>query len=279
MVAAGVRVRAARARARAVSDVDAPAAPDLAVPSPGATLGTALSAVRASGDARHLAAWAGTAADARVRVAALERLVAILGPQSRETLSARVADAAERGKVRAAAARLMGSTGPGAFDALEAVLRDPHGDAVRSGAVAGLAACADTDAAAATRLGDFLRGPNPTLRRAATHAVTGSRAPAVLDLATAAVTDPALGPESRVALATGLGDARHAKAGPELLRIAEDRTAPSRLREAALDAVGRIGDPSALDQVAALVRDDTPALAARAVAAEQRIRRLSAQRR
>jgi hypothetical protein len=154
------------------------------------SLAAALAATRGATDPTVLRAIAVGARDARVRVATLEGLVAADGGAATEFLFGRVNDEEEAEKVRGAAARLLGRTGPKGQAAVEKLLETPRPRAVRVGALVAQAALdARGDSARFLRR---LAGEAPRVQRAVLRSLERTRPEAASRVALEGLLDPML---------------------------------------------------------------------------------------
>lgn len=270
---AAVRVRVARARAIATRPPE-PADPSPDVRPPDEALEPALTAARSESDPVTLRHWAHRAADARVRAASLERLTALTGPGARALLVEVAGDASEVEKVRGAAARLLGRTGPEAHAAIDGLLAASEPDGVRAGAAAALVELGTAESLA--RLDEVVRSASPRLRHAVVAGIAASTSEPSRRVATSMAADPTLDARDRAALCASLGAARQATAAPVLARAMSDAAAPLIVRHAAATALGAAGDAAAIAALESLGDDAPESLRLRAAASVQQIRRREA---
>jgi len=209
---------------------------------PPADLAAGLAAVRKLTEPRVLRAWATGCADVRVRGASLERLVLLEGAAARPVLTVIARDRCEPMKLRVAAARLVGRTGPDALAAVEEILEGEPSPAVRAGAAAGLIGIETAEARA--RFDAILRGPCPQLKAAAAGALAREHSPGGHAIAVDLVRDPAVDVSERVALCWMLCGASAETAIPALSSVAGDEAAPAEVRRAATVALRAIRSKS-----------------------------------
>jgi hypothetical protein len=183
-----------------------------------------------------------------VRVESLERLALLEGAEARPLLMAVAGDGRAPTKLRAAAARLVGRTGPDALASVEELLACETA-AVRAGAAAALVPIESPEAAARTEA--ILRGPHAGLRRAIADAVARERTPRGRAVATQLVRDATLDAPARVALCWALCEASDESAAVALAGVAEDESSPAELRRAARVALRSIRSRAAASCVSA----------------------------
>jgi HEAT repeat protein len=215
-----------------------------------APLARRIGMVRTSQDPDSLRARAVVAVDPRERIAALRELA--LRFRDREALVGRALDPDETAKVRKQAARFVGWTGPGADDALVALMDARHPPCVRAGAVLGFGESGSAEATG--RL--LARAPE-------VHAVR----------ALARVRNPAAARPLRTALREGRGTDATRRAicralarmpGPAtttaLVDVLRDDDADPALRAGAAEALGMLGDASALPVLLVARNDAQPSV-------------------
>jgi HEAT repeat protein len=238
----------------------------------------ALAAARSGEDRRILSAWARTAPDARVRIASLRRLVELAGSETRDLLLSVVDDAAEKQKVRAEAARLLGSTGEDALSLVRGILASERPERVRAGAAAGLVSFGPT-AGAAVEIARVLSGPSRRLHTAVVRSLAEAGTDGADRFACDLVVGTAISPEQRARIVASLGARRVPRAGAPLARIVAAEGEPVALRRAAAVALAGLGRPEALPALEAALATAPPDLRPDLSLAAQRIRRQLSSRR
>jgi HEAT repeat protein len=234
-----------------------------------------LEALRAAGeetDPGLLEALALGESDARVRVRALERLAETRGAAARSFLLTRALDASEPDKVRRAAARALGMTGPGSAKAVLDLLDAAPPRPVLEGATAALASCAEEPAAAAC-LERVLIGRGAIARRAALDGLRRSPSPGAIRVAATALGDDRMPARDRVRLLEVLGSRKCPEAVPAACGILHEPGAPLAVRVAAVDLLGAIGLREVLPALRDLPGDAPVELRLRVTAAASRILR------
>jgi HEAT repeat protein len=192
--------------------------------------------------------------DPRPRIAALRALTDIDPDGTRPHLERLVWSASETPKMRAAAASILGRTGPEALPLILEILASDESVRTRKGAVRGLGELGTR--AAAERLLAILSGPPTRLRDDALTALgrmTGADAVETLGLV---ARDPRTATDVRETVCVALGAGKHAEAAPHLLAVVAMKDTPVEVRRAAAEALGRSGNAKALPELVAL--EDLP---------------------
>jgi bilin biosynthesis protein len=225
-------------------------------------------------DFAALCVRARTAADARVRIAALRALVAVSPWRSRAVLTEVAYDADETNKVRVQAARLIGRTGDYAYGRLDELIGSDLPERVRCGAVLGLGELGDC--VATERLLAILKDPLSRLRIAALDGLESVSQCEAAELLAEQVQDPAAAANVRTAACRALARAGSDDSVAALMTILASPAAPVSARAAAVETLGRLGSPKALDQVKQACDDPAALVARRARIAHSRLRHVQA---
>jgi HEAT repeat protein len=221
------------------------------VEAPLKTLRRELRAVEHAGSVEELAAIARDESDPRARIRALRALADHAGGD--RTLLDVARDTQESEKVRAQAARYLGRTGPTALGALD-----------------GLAASAPPRVVKGVLLGYAELGTGDAVRRLVEHgaddALARVRNPDAI---------PALAEACRTSTAacTALANTRSPDAVAPLVATLRDMARPARVRAAAAEALGRLGDREALAAVTDACDDPHRPVVLAAKRARQRLDR------
>lgn len=215
-----------------------------------------------------LRARARTAADARVRIAALRGLVAVSQWRSRAVLTEVTYDGDETDKVRIEAARLIGRTGEYALGRLDELVAADLPERVRCGAVLGLGELGDR--VATERLLALLEGPVSRVRIAALDALQHVSRPDAAELLAEKAGDAGLPADVRAAACRALARTKSSDV-EALTAILADRTAPAVVRAEAVATLGRLRCPQALEQVNQACSDSDRAVARLARIARTRL--------
>ena len=161
--------------------------------------------------------------------------------------------------MRAHAARLLGRTGPGSKDALLDLARGREPQAVRAGALRGLAELGSAEAVRG--LLTLAEKASYDLRSSALDAIGAVDSVGALKVLTVAVADERRPAEVRAAACGALGRSEAEAAVPSLIAVLEDPVSPSRVRVAAVRALSRLGGAQARPALQRAAHDPDPAVA------------------
>jgi HEAT repeat protein len=211
------------------------------------------------GSFEDLVEVSGQPIDSRVRIAALRALVTTFGERARAIVLEVVRDGEDTAKVRAAAARLLGRTGPEALTPLDLVLSSDLPDRVRAGAARGLGEMGTTGAA--HRLLRVAAETTTPVRDAALVALSRMSSRSAAPVLTQLVLDPALPNDLRVAACDGLGGSKLAEAVTPLATVLGSPETEAEVRAAAARALGRMGRLAAIPAVVAAEADPSSRVA------------------
>ena len=217
-------------------------------------VGLADELARATDDNRpDVSRWlAANAADARVRIAALEKL------GDRKVLLQAAKDSAQTPKVRRAAAKLLGRFGT--MTDLEEIVSSKLPLVVRQGAILGMGELGSVEAT--ERLLALAQDPDHTSTAADALAhVSNRKAGPVLRQAALDTTVPV---QARVSICSALSRIKEPTTTRTLADVLADPANPAKVRAMAANSLGRLRDTVALATIAAAVTDENPAVARQA---------------
>ncbi|MHC5051284.1 MAG: HEAT repeat domain-containing protein, partial [Planctomycetota bacterium] len=214
------------------------------------------------------------APDPRVRMAALRALTEAFRAKARETLLETVHDAGEDEQVRAQAARFVGWTGADALAEVDALLNSSLPEPIRAGALWGLAKIDNADAV--HRALTWAKQPSPVMGDAADLAIGEMSSAAAVPQLVQSLGDGSRRVETRLAITRALAASKDKAALEPLAELLANQNADSRLRAAAVGALGRMGHREALRFVEPFRDDASPKVAHEARLATARLSRLRA---
>jgi HEAT repeat protein len=226
----------------------------------------------AEGSRDELERVAREADDPRIRILALRALADLGGAEARPVLLRAIERVDETDPVRKQAARFVGRTGEGAFEALEEIRGTAQSEAARAGAVLGLGELGSERAA--ERALELATDEEGDLRAAALKALARMTTEEAAPVLIRAVGDFGRSEEARAASCRALGVGKRVEAVEVLTGVLSRSENPPSVRASAARSLGIIGRTEALAAVEAATRDPDPDVSRQARMARSRLKHL-----